>query len=442
MWLVRYRPRDIARRRATPSAPQPHAIAFYMRHTRHRSTHLRRLRSQSGSASIENNAILALTYTSLLMNRLESVAIKSFPRMVLKNGNVLIYRKGATSWNLHVLLVVNVSLTPTGGLPSINGDVYVAAGTTVSLIDGKKDWLHGVINREGAPAVTGTQALEIPIICMTYSVNGIRLVCENSYVVSLYCLSPWKHLHDIDLTGPIRRFSSTIRQVICEGNIFVTSIAIVDDSLWMGTSIGVTMMMALPMRHNVPRISDFLYGAKHGHLGRVNLRVPLMPAADVLLHTCSDSEEIGYGANDIPTMASTIHPSAQVGSSIFVSIPIGTSARAKKYRNIIRTVTNFFIIRADGQQYVCASTIRSKPSADWTNSHSDGVERRNLTQHALTCPRIIKQKQHLPHQNVTQHFVRVIRDGAVSTPLNVQIPEACALEDVEQTATQLSSTHR
>uniref|UniRef100_A0A182JCB7 Uncharacterized protein n=1 Tax=Anopheles atroparvus TaxID=41427 RepID=A0A182JCB7_ANOAO len=245
----------------------------------------------------------------LVDKQLASVSIKGCPKQMvhradrvyigLNSGNVLIYKIGATAWNLQAAVLINVCAHPIATLKSIKGNMYVAAGTSVSVIDGKTDRLCGNIQSEDLQGNADAQALTTPIICMAYSVNGMWLVRHKSSIVSLYRLSPWKHLKDIDVTRPVRRFSTVICQAMCEGNIFATSIALVNNSLWIGTSIGVTMMMALPMRRNVPLIDDFLYGAKQGHLGNVNMLLPLMPEVDELTDSCSDSDETGYDAYDL-----------------------------------------------------------------------------------------------------------------------------------------------
>uniref|UniRef100_A0A182IYA4 Uncharacterized protein n=1 Tax=Anopheles atroparvus TaxID=41427 RepID=A0A182IYA4_ANOAO len=200
----------------------------------------------------------------LVDKQLASVSIKGCPKQMvhradrvyigLNSGNVLIYKIGATAWNLQAAVLINVCAHPIATLKSIKGNMYVAAGTSVSVIDGKTDRLCGNIQSEDLQGNADAQALTTPIICMAYSVNGMWLVRHKSSIVSLYRLSPWKHLKDIDVTRPVRRFSTVICQAMCEGNIFATSIALVNNSLWIGTSIGVTMMMALPMRRNVPLI--------------------------------------------------------------------------------------------------------------------------------------------------------------------------------------------
>uniref|UniRef100_A0A182W4H4 DH domain-containing protein n=1 Tax=Anopheles minimus TaxID=112268 RepID=A0A182W4H4_9DIPT len=114
------------------------------------------------------------------------------------------------------------------------------------------------------------------IALLQYSVHGLWVARVRSGIVSLYHPRSYKHLLDIDVGEHITRFqldNADDRRLFMR--LFVISMMVVDDRLWVGTDVGILLSMQLPKHANVPIMIDQLLVAYHGHLQNVNVIIPL-----------------------------------------------------------------------------------------------------------------------------------------------------------------------
>ncbi|KFB48975.1 AGAP013265-PA-like protein [Anopheles sinensis] len=195
----------------------------------------------------------------------------------LDDGKLLVYRIGAEGvWNLYEPVVIHVSDSPISALLRIGNDVYVAAGFTVTVIDGRTDLVANVFYPEDPESQQNPRA----IVQMAHSVNGLWLVRCGSSTVSLYRNSPWKLQEGLDVGKHVTRVMPHVAMMYFRSEISITALQIFDDSLWIGTNGGVTLTVVLPARRNVPLVADYVYPAKHGNMQNVSLLLPLLPPSN------------------------------------------------------------------------------------------------------------------------------------------------------------------
>ncbi|XP_058127696.1 rho guanine nucleotide exchange factor 10-like protein [Anopheles ziemanni] len=251
---------------------------------------------------MQDQLILYSATYPLIDEPLLTVPIRGYPQHMLyvqgrvyvglDDGKLLVFRIVAEVWNVDSPVVVHVSDAPISALLSIEDDVYVAAGFTVTVIDGRTDRVVNVLYPDDPESPQKPR----PIVRMAHSVNGLWLVRCSSSIVSLYRPPPWMHQEGLDVGKHVKRAMPHVSMLYFRGGISITALQLVDDSLWIGTNGGVTLMVVLPARSNVPLVEDFVYAAKHGHMQSVSFLLPLLPASN---NDVGDGNNYG-AASDFP----------------------------------------------------------------------------------------------------------------------------------------------
>ncbi|XP_052900905.1 rho guanine nucleotide exchange factor 10-like protein isoform X2 [Anopheles moucheti] len=194
-------------------------------------------------------------------------------------------------------------------MTAANAYVYIAFGAYIHVFD---------CNEGTFVKQIGEEYLERRITLLEYSVHGLWVCHHRTGIITLYHAETYMHLLDIDIDGYVDQFQRDDENEWLTARVCVTSLAVVDNMLWVGTNVGVLLSLQLPKHANVPIIDENIQVAYHAHLQNVKLILPLPP-----LRAC---EEITASLDVKPTTVENLFVNTRKPSEDLVDFPVADDA--------------------------------------------------------------------------------------------------------------------
>lgn len=190
----------------------------------------------------------------------------------LANGDLIVYSSDSKSgWNTNepVTVTVGSASAPISRMLAVHGRLWCGCQCTVKVIN------TSTLNVEHSLVVHSDSSR--PIQCIVTSGLGVWISIQNSSVVKLYHATSYEFLLDVNVSPAVTKMLAAgcddiIRQhkAAC---LRVTALLACKDLLWVGTSAGVILNLALP--HLTPTTTAKMIaapnvsGIPHGHTGHV-----------------------------------------------------------------------------------------------------------------------------------------------------------------------------
>ncbi|KAK9718863.1 RhoGEF domain [Popillia japonica] len=190
--------------------------------------------------------------------------------VALANGDVIIYERDQSGgWNTTTPLTVAVgsATMPASKMIPNAGKLWCACGNTIKVINIQTFAVENVF--------TVNNDLNKPITCIVILGNGVWLSLQNSSLVKCYHAVSFEFLCELNLAPAVTKMLTSCDDIIRQHKaacLRVTSLLACKDLLWIGTSAGVILTVALP--HIAPstvKLSSMpsIIGVPHGHTGHV-----------------------------------------------------------------------------------------------------------------------------------------------------------------------------
>ncbi|XP_044257449.1 rho guanine nucleotide exchange factor 17 [Tribolium madens] len=187
----------------------------------------------------------------------------------LANGDVTIYDRDGSGWNVNSPTTVSVGSTnmPVSKMLPNAGKLWCSCGNTIKVFNTQNLTTenHFTVNNDSNK----------PIFCIVLFGNGLWLSLQNSAIVKCFHTQNFEQLCEVNVAPAVTKMLTSCDDIIRQHKaacLRVTSLLACKDLLWIGTSAGVLLTMPLPhitssttKLPNVPTVT----GVSHGHTGHV-----------------------------------------------------------------------------------------------------------------------------------------------------------------------------
>ncbi|XP_034471687.1 rho guanine nucleotide exchange factor 10-like protein [Drosophila innubila] len=190
----------------------------------------------------------------------------------LSNAIVLIFRRAHDGvWQLRdpQQVALGDSGMPVPSLLPINMNIYASCANRVYVLNA----LNGELQRSFEVQHGANQQVNL----MAHSGIGLWISLKNSTMLCLYHTETFKHLQDINIASSVLRNDGKKEQPLNNSSIYVTALMACKGLLWVGTNVGIAVIIPLPRLEGVPIISGGISMSCHAHFGPITFFLPLIP---------------------------------------------------------------------------------------------------------------------------------------------------------------------
>uniref|UniRef100_A0A182TBH1 Uncharacterized protein n=1 Tax=Anopheles maculatus TaxID=74869 RepID=A0A182TBH1_9DIPT len=113
------------------------------------------------------------------------------------------------------------------------------------------------------------------ITLLHHSLHGLWVARHQCGKIALYHAKYHKHLLDVNIDSHVARFLAETSVDTLPTTVYVKSMQVIENVLWVGTNVGLVLSMQLPQSTNVPIMEDQMAVSYHGHLEEVNVILSL-----------------------------------------------------------------------------------------------------------------------------------------------------------------------
>ncbi|XP_076362739.1 rho guanine nucleotide exchange factor 17 isoform X3 [Tachypleus tridentatus] len=211
--------------------------------------------------------------------------------VALANGEICVYHQNFYGgWNItdpqHVL--VGSVAAPVTKMLATAGKMWCGCQTYIKVLN--------TTNLEIEHSFQVTRSSSKTMLCMVASGLGVWLAIQNSAILKLFHATTYEDLLEINVSPAVTQMLSRCDDIIRQHKaacLRVTALLACKDMLWIGTSAGVILTIALPhltittsKLDHVPKVS----GIPHGHTGHVHFLTHVEMTSDVDMDIVSSSK--------------------------------------------------------------------------------------------------------------------------------------------------------
>ncbi|XP_014675027.1 PREDICTED: rho guanine nucleotide exchange factor 10-like protein [Priapulus caudatus] len=192
--------------------------------------------------------------------------------VALSSGRVAVYRRAlAGGWRTDAATLVALGDAPvTAMLPAPSGDtLWCACGRKIFLLDVDAEVVRRsfYVHHERAASVGTLARAGVGVWCSIRTTPLVRLFHAETYQL----------LQELNVASAVGRLLGERKQPRGSG-VAVTTLVASSGYLWIGTSVGIVVVYALPRLEGVPVISNKAIVSYHSHKSAVTMLVPCLPA--------------------------------------------------------------------------------------------------------------------------------------------------------------------
>ncbi|KAJ3590039.1 hypothetical protein NHX12_007996 [Muraenolepis orangiensis] len=243
----------------------------------------------------------------------------------LANGEVIVYQREAGSfWDAQSsqTLVLGTASSPVTKMVPVGGKLWCGSQNRVLLINTttlvQEHWFQ--VGTDSSRCVT----------CMVAYGQGVWLALQGSAQVRLYHAQTWESLTEVDVAPAVHKMLAGADAIIRQHKaacLRITALLACKDLLWIGTSAGVVLTLAIPVVSSgtgTATIKSPLVpmGSAHGHTGHVRFLTSIefpegldMNFPKTSPNDCAGNQSQGSSAADGGHGALQRRDSAHLGAS-------------------------------------------------------------------------------------------------------------------------------
>lgn len=258
----------------------------------------------------------------------------------LANGEVIVYQREASSfWDPQSsqTLVLGTPSSPVTKMVPVGGKLWCGSQNRVLIINTttlvQEHWFQ--VGTDSSRCVT----------CMVAYGQGVWLALQGSAQVKLYHAQTLESLTEVDVAPAVHKMLAGADAIIRQHKaacLRITALLACKDLLWIGTSAGVVLTLAIP--------------AVSSGTGAGTLKSPLAPMGSAHGHTghvrflTSIELPDGFDMNFPPTAADTTGNQSQSGSAVDGNLQRRDSARRRASAHIPPKTNHLVISGGDGYE--------------------------------------------------------------------------------------------
>lgn len=258
----------------------------------------------------------------------------------LANGEVIVYQREAGSfWDPQSsqTLVLGTPSSPVTKMVPVGGKLWCGSQNRVLIIN------TTTLAQEHSFQV-GTDSSRC-VTCLVVYGQGVWLALQGSAQVKLYHAQTLESLTEVDVAPAVHKMLAGADAIIRQHKaacLRITALLACKDLLWIGTSAGVVLTLAIP--------------AVSSGTGAGTLKTPLAPMGSAHGHTghvrflTSIELPEGFDMNSAPTGTDSTGNQPQSGSTVDVSLQRRDSARRRASAHIPPKTNHLVISGGDGYE--------------------------------------------------------------------------------------------
>uniref|UniRef100_A0A1A8QCD8 Rho guanine nucleotide exchange factor 17 n=1 Tax=Nothobranchius rachovii TaxID=451742 RepID=A0A1A8QCD8_9TELE len=252
----------------------------------------------------------------------------------LANGEVIVYQRDAGSfWDPQCsqTLVLGTSSSPVTKMVPVGGKLWCGTLNRVLVINtstlAQEHWFQ--VGTDSSRCVT----------CMVAYGQGVWLALQGSAQVRLYHAQTWESLTEVDVAPAVHKMLAGADAIIRQHKaacLRITALLACKDLLWIGTSAGVVLTLAIPAVSSGTSAGTLKsplvpMGSAHGHTGHVRFLTSIeLPE--------------GFDTNFPPTMADSTGCQTQSGSTDDGNLLQRRDSTHRRASTLIPVKTNHLVI--------------------------------------------------------------------------------------------------
>ncbi|XP_039986455.1 rho guanine nucleotide exchange factor 17-like [Xiphias gladius] len=258
----------------------------------------------------------------------------------LANGEVIVYHREAGSfWDPQSsqMLVLGTPSSPVTKMVPVGGKLWCGSQNRVLIINTatlvQEHWFQ--VGTDSSRCVT----------CMVAYGQGVWLALQGSAQVKLYNAQTWESLTEVDVAPAVHKMLAGADAIIRQHKaacLRITALLACKDLLWIGTSAGVVLTLAIP--------------AVSSGTGAGTLKSPLVPLGSAHGHTghvrflTSIELPEGFDMNFPPPTTDSTGNHSQTGSAVDGNLQRRDSARRRASAHIPLKTNHLVISGGDGYE--------------------------------------------------------------------------------------------
>ncbi|KAM9853452.1 rho guanine nucleotide exchange factor 17 [Aulostomus maculatus] len=258
----------------------------------------------------------------------------------LANGEVIVYQREAGSfWDPQSsqTLVLGTPSSPVTKMVPVGGKLWCGSQNRILIINSttlvQEHWFQ--VGTDSSRCVT----------CMVAYGQGVWLALQGSAQVKLYHAQTWESLTEVDVAPAVHKMLAGADAIIRQHKaacLRITALLACKDLLWIGTSAGVVLTLAIPTVSSgtgAGTIKSPLVpmGSAHGHTGHVRFLTSIeLPE--------------GFGMNFPPPTSESTGNQSQSGNAVDGSLQRRDSARRRASAHLPPKTNHLVISGGDGYE--------------------------------------------------------------------------------------------
>ncbi|XP_047449304.1 LOW QUALITY PROTEIN: rho guanine nucleotide exchange factor 17-like [Mugil cephalus] len=258
----------------------------------------------------------------------------------LANGEVIVYQREAGSfWDPQSsqTLVLGSPTNPVTKMVPVGGKLWCGSQNRVLIINtttlAQEHWFQ--VGTDSSRCVT----------CMVAYGQGVWLALQGSAQVKLYHAQTWESLTEVDVAPAVHKMLAGADAIIRQHKaacLRITALLACKDLLWIGTSAGVVLTLAIPAVSSGTVAGTLKsplvpMGSAHGHTGHVRFLTSIeLPE--------------GFDMNFPPTSTDSTGNQSQSSSTVEGSLQRHDSARRRASAHIPPKTNHLVISGGDGYE--------------------------------------------------------------------------------------------
>lgn len=187
------------------------------------------------------------------------------------DGSLVIFKRNEEgTWNFSEPKAVGLGKEPVMAIAVVTENLWCSCGNKLVVVDHDDETIKRVIE------VDENSKAKIKHL-ISYGV-GVWVSVWKNPSIKLFHSETMKHVQDINIVSPVTKMQRDIDSQLEKtklDQVYVTALTADEGLLWIGTSVGVTLVFPLPRLEGIPLVSGKACVAFHSYVSRVRCMHPL-----------------------------------------------------------------------------------------------------------------------------------------------------------------------